>query len=384
MIPLLKKNSKINSEKIDQLRLIRTDGVGPITFFKLMNRYKSASDSIKALLTFRTNKKFLIPSKEKVEKEFLAHKKTNAELISFYDDIYPKALRHIADPPPFLSVRGNLNLLNQSTYLGVVGSRNASLNAQKWCFKTCQDIGRTGIILISGLARGIDTICHKASIETGTIAVLGSGLNKIYPKENTSLYYEIAEKGLLVSEYPLDTPPHAQHFPRRNRIISGLSNGIVVVEAAKKSGSLISARYAIEQNKLIFAVPGSPFDPRCHGSNDLLKQGAFLVEEANDILDQFENMPFLQTNSDLFNKPQNIRNRQSDNEVIISNNIPFTKSNLRKKIETLLSVEPTLIDDIIRNCNQSVSRVSEVLLELEIEGQIEYHPGNKVSLIDFS
>ena len=284
---------------------------------------------------------------------------------------YPPLLAQIEDAPPLLFVRGNASLLRKRA-VGVVGTRNASINGLRLARSLSDGIGKSGFAVVSGMARGIDAAAHEGALETGTIAVLAGGIDVVYPKENAALYDAIVARGAVVSEMPVGLIPQARHFPRRNRIISGLSRGLLVVEAAQRSGSLITARFALEQNREVFAVPGSPLDPRAQGANDLIRDGAHLVQTADDVTNVLNGL--FQSHLDEPPPPQTPRNPGAfpDDAALRS---------ARAEIEKLLSPTPTTVDELIRQCQMSPAVVSMVLLELELAGRLERHPGNKVSAI---
>lgn len=278
-------NQLSHDEQINRLRLIRSGNIGPVSFRQLMTRYRSAAAALEALPMLQgqksTTKAKLCPKADAEREIELLHKRGGRFLFDDQPD-YPKALAALEDAPPVLAAIGNTALLNQTT-VGIVGARNASASARKLARRFAEVLGDAGLIIASGLARGIDTAAHEGSLNTGTIAVFAGGIDIVYPKENDKLANAIRKNGLILSETPLGVNPQARHFPRRNRIISGLSSGILVVEAALKSGSLITAQYAADQGRDVFAVPGSPLDPRCRGSNDLIRKGAWLTETPDDI-----------------------------------------------------------------------------------------------------
>jgi len=303
-----------------------------------------------------------------------ALQKLGARLLAWGEPDYPEPLSYIPDPPPLLSVLGDVDLLNTSC-LGIVGARNASANGRSLTRKIAADMGAAGWVVASGMARGIDTEAHKGALTTGTIAVLAGGIDHVYPKENQSLYDAIKKSGALISECAPGTVPKAGHFPRRNRIISGLSWGVLVVEATKRSGSLITARMALEQGREIFAVPGWPSDPRAGGPNTLLRSGAVLTESAEDILAE---APTHQT--------QRINNlkkhaQKIDNKELYSNTTPYCPPQRPpSELEKYLSSTPVPVDELVRECQFSPAALSEALLEMELSGRLERHPGNRVSL----
>ncbi len=368
-------------ETLAWLRLYRTDNIGPITFNKLMDRYGTASNAIYALpeLAKRGGRKnpLVAYDKAKAEEELAKIKNFGAELITRLDSRYPNNLKALEDAPPVITVKGNTQLLNKPNF-GFVGSRNASLNSQKLAEDFAKEIGAEGYVISSGLARGIDTSAHKGSLETGTIAVIAGGINDIYPKENTDLYHQIAEHGLIIAESPFDAKPQARHFPWRNRIISGLSLGLLVVEAGLRSGSLITAGLALDQGRELFAVPGSPLDPRSKGTNKLIKDGgAWLTTSARDVLNIINDLkrePFSEDENPFFagnSNPDIIDNSSlSDNQA----------KELKNIIIDMLDLTPIEVDKIIRACDYPTPNVLTALLELELAGRIERQAGNKVNI----
>lgn len=364
------------AEKLDWLRLIRTENVGPITFYKLVETYGSAAAALDMLPELAKQggrkKPLYAPSKADVEREYKRLQKLGGELITAIDACYPVGLSAIPDAPPVIAVIGNIDLLKGSC-VGVIGARNASLNGKKLARKIAQDLGGMGQVIVSGLARGIDTAAHEGGLSTGTIAVVAGGIDVIYPEENTALYGQIKEQGLIVAESPLGVAPVAQHFPKRNRIVSGLSKGIVVVEATLKSGSLITARIAGEQGRDVYAVPGHPFDPRSGGPNALIRDGAVLIRGAMDVmehLDDFTGGGFgeRQQPSASFMNPA-----QKPLEV---------SDDMRRAVIENLSFNATAIDELIRVCHLPIGIVQTILLELELAGRLKRLQSNAVSLIE--
>jgi DNA processing protein len=364
-----------DAEKLAWLRLIRTDNVGPITFRRLLERFGSAARALDALpdLARRGGRaQGLKPrAKAEAEAEIEAVRACGARLLAWGEPDYPPLLAHIEDAPPLLSVLGHAGLLNKKA-IAVVGARNASINGCRFAERLARDCGQGGLLVVSGMARGIDAAAHKGGLATGTLAVLGGGIDVIYPKENADLYRQIVGEGVLVSEVAPGTQPQARHFPRRNRLISGVSRGVVVVEASPRSGSLITARMALEQGRDVFAVPGAAMDPRARGTNHLIRQGAILTESAEDVLSAVNESP---------------APRLADRKAVdLKGNSPAAPEpgeleKARKTIEKRLDSAPLVVDEIIRNCQFSPSVVSWVLLELELAGRLERHPGNQVSLI---
>lgn len=362
------------------LRLIRTEHVGPVTFFQLLSRYGSPEDALKALptLTLRGNRgKAPAPcTEEAAQQELDWYTKHNITLISYGDTTYPTALTHLYDPPPLLIAKGNLSLLQRTPIIGMVGGRNASANGRQFARKLAIDLGTEGCVIASGLARGIDTAAHLGSLDSGTIAVTACGIDVAYPPENASLQQQIAERGLLLTEQPLGTTPNARNFPRRNRIISGISAGVVVVEASLKSGSLITARMATEQGREVFAVPGSPLDTRCLGSNDLLRQGAVLTESATDVLRELSPVtPLLFSETGQVDFFAAVESDETGEETLVSADDAHTL------ITSFLGPAPVLVDELVTECQLTPQQVAMVLLDLELSGHIERHPGGRVSRI---
>jgi DNA processing protein len=362
-------------QRIAWLRLIRSDNVGPATFRDLINHFGSAETALEMLpeLSRRggSTRTIRVASIAEAEKELSATYRFGARFVGIGEPDYPPALRQIDGAPPLLAVKGNA-AIGAVPSVGIVGSRNASISGTKFAAMIARDVGRAGYSIISGLARGIDTAAHRASLETGTIAALAGGLDQPYPPENIGLLDEITQgNGLAISEMPFGWEPRARDFPRRNRLIAGVSLGLAVVEAASRSGSLITARYAADFGRLVFAVPGSPLDPRCHGTNGLLKDGATVTTEAQDILQALAPLSRI----DLFTPPQAEEPGEHDVGPIAPPN-----ENDRIRITDALGPTPVEIDDIIRHTCLSASAVYLVLLELDLAGRLHRHPGGLVSL----
>jgi DNA processing protein len=361
------------ADKLDWLRLIRSKNVGPVTFFKLLDRFGTATAALDALpdLAIRggAKKRIIICSKSDAELELETLEKFDGKLLAHGEADYPPLLAHTEGAPPLLTVRGHAHLLSKRA-VAVVGARNASLNARNFARRISHDLGTGGFLVVSGMARGIDTAAHKGALESGTVAVLGGGVDVVYPKENQSLYDKLVQSGVVVSEMPPGTKPIARHFPQRNRIISGISRGVVVVEASPRSGSLITARLAAEQGREVFAVPGSPLDPRASGTNQLIRNGATLTESANDVFETLKG-PF----SFSLSKAQPIDLSENYSSMIDENEI----SKAHSVIKEFLSPSAVSVDEIIRSCQFSPPVVASVLLELELAGLLERHPGNRVS-----
>ena len=364
-------------QRLDWLRLIRSDNVGPRTFRDLVNYYGGARGALNALPTLARRggaSGTRICSREDAEAELKACHALGIELIALGEPDYPPRLTMIDDAPPLLGVRGKLAILARPL-VAIVGSRNASAAGVKFSERLARELGEAGYGTVSGLARGIDAAAHRASLSTGTIAVLAGGHARIYPAEHVDLLDQIVTEGAAVSEMPLAWEPRARDFPRRNRLISGLSVGVVIVEAARRSGSLITARLAGEQGREVFAVPGSPLDPRAEGTNGLLKQGATLVTEAADVIAVLE--PILGRGLDL---PAPTLEQAPDHEAPLPlDSEPAADE--RSRIIALLGPTPTAIDDLVRLSRTSPAIVRTVLLELEIAGRLERHGGALVSLL---
>jgi DNA processing protein len=355
---------------IDWIRLINSENIGPITFRHLLKRYGSAAEALKALpgIAKRGGKQAIkIPDEIFAKNQIQQADNCSGFILALEDPEYPSCLKAIESAPPVLYVKGNKELLFNKNF-GIVGSRNASLNGIKFTRELSEALGKAGLNIISGLAVGIDTAAHQGALETGTIAVLGGGLDVVYPKENKDLQNVISEQGILITEFPFNTPPSAHHFPRRNRIIAALSMGVLVVEARYQSGSMITAMYANEFGRDIFAVPGFPYDPRSEGPNKLISEGAYLVR---NVLDIINNLPVTLEVAQAFDPKEYFP-------------IPGPEvrglTDMKSKIIELLSSSPIDIDFIIRHTELSPAYVWDVILELELSDKLERHGGNKVSL----
>ncbi len=374
---ILPKKPASYQETISWLRLSRSENLGPISFFQLLSRHGSVEAALEALPQWAQRggraQTLRICSVAEAEREYEAHEKFGAKLIVFSSPDYPDILKSIYDAPPLLSVKGRIELLQQKN-IGIVGARNASLNGKKIAQSFARELGDQQFIVVSGLARGIDTSAHEGSLNTGTIAVLAGGVDHIYPAENKKIYEEIASQGVIVAEAPFGTLPQASYFPRRNRLISGLSLGVVIVEAAIKSGSLITARFALEQGREVFAVPGSPLDPRCHGPNQLIQQGASLIQNTQDILHVLENLSFYKQAGEMHLSKMESLCETTPEE--------FQRQLFQARSDLLenLSFTPTSLNDLIRHSRYSTAVITTILLELELAGRLNRHPGQQVSL----
>src|SRR3954454_14613203 len=361
-----------DEQRIDWLRLIRSDNVGPRTFRSLINHFGSARTALQRLPELARRggaaRPARICSDEDARAELAASKRLGVTLVAPGEAGYPPRLATVDDAPPMLGVRGALEVLMRPM-IAIVGSRNASGAGLKFAGTLARDLGEAGFVVASGLARGIDQAAHRASIASGTIAVLAGGHDRIYPPEHEDLLAEIvASGGAAVSEMPLGHVPRARDFPRRNRLISGVAIGVVVVEAAFRSGSLITARIAAEQGREVFAVPGSPLDPRAAGTNDLIKQGATLTTEATDVINAV---------APIMERPVDLPTREP--EGVPSYDEPDNSD--RTRIVGLLGPSPIGLDDLIRMSGTPPAVVRTVLLELELAGRLERHGGGLVSLL---
>lgn len=289
---------------------------------------------------------------------------TGVRIICAVEPDFPDLLRALDPAPPLVSVWGDISLAHRPC-VAIVGSRNASAIGQKFAAQIASELGEAGFTIVSGLARGIDAAAHDASLNTGTIGVLGGGVDHIYPRQNTELHLEMRERGLLVSESPLGYRATARDFPRRNRLISGLSLGVVVVEAAERSGTLITARYALEQNREVMAAPGSPLDPRTKGCNRLIRQGAALVESAQDIIDCLESARADALRDTLFDPSEDYQAPSFDADL--------ARAEIDRACDALLQVAsytPTSRDDLVRTSGIPVNLANAALLELELNGEL--------------
>lgn len=352
------------AERFARLRLARTDRIGPVAFTQLLTRYGSAERALAALpdLARKSGAASVPPPAEAVERELATGQQIGARLVVLGDPDYPAMLEALDPPPPILWTRGRTELLNRPS-VAVVGARIASAGGQRIARGLAQQLGQAGHVVVSGLARGIDAAAHEGALATGTVAVLGGGVDDIYPAEHADLYARIADLGCVVSESPVGARAQARDFPRRNRIISGLSRGVVVVEAEIRSGSLITARLAAEQGRDVFAVPGSPLDPRARGPNELLRQGAVLCEGIEDIERAFDTLRTLRAPA----PPPLIFEEGAADPAFLD------------RVAALLSPTPTPRDEIARALDAPVGRVAAALLELSLTGRAELLPGGLAS-----
>lgn len=374
---MLSSSTLTDIERLNRLRLIRSENVGPVTFHRLLRRFGTAEAALSALpdLARRGGRRSALTlcSEESAAREMQACARAGFRMIMEDDALYPPYLRVLDDAPPILIAKGRLDFLTVPA-VAIVGARNASVNGRIMARKIAADLGQRGVCVVSGMARGIDTAAHEGALPYATVAVLAGGADVIYPQENTALYDKIIHSGVILSEMPLGKAPQANLFPRRNRIVSGMACGVVVVEASLKSGSLITARLAGEQGREVFAVPGFPADPRSRGPNSLIRQGACLTENASDIMDVLHPM---QLRPHLYEKTLPL----FDVEPAETDSDDALLKKAREVLSKSLNSAPVSIDELIRQCQLSAAVVSVVLLELDLAGRIEHHPGNRVSQI---
>ena len=397
-----------DAQRLDWLRLIRTEGVGPRTFRTLVNRFGGAAAALEAMpdLGRRQGKRLEPPTRAQAEDEIAALARLGGRLIAMGEADFPRLLQQTDAAPPLLALRGAA-ILNRPA-VALVGSRNASTAGLAFTERLARGLGEAGLTVVSGLARGIDARAHKASLSTGTVAVMAGGQDRIYPPNHGALVDAIlGQGGAVLAEMPMGWVPRGRDFPRRNRIISGLSYGTVVVEAARRSGSLITARYALEQNREVFAVPGSPLDPRAEGTNDLIRQGAALVSEVSHVLDVLG--PIIERGPEADAAPSRDRpdlREQPDfwDEIDLNGSIPQESGDAdirhfpegapaehvnetpepaddRARIVALLGPSPVGTDELARSAGLGIRVVQTVLLELELDGRIERHGSGAVSLL---
>lgn len=364
------------TEIISTIRLINTNGIGTVKFYQLIEEFTSAEKAVDFLEKNAKQKPWSI---EQAKEELAKADKLGVKIVIYCDEDYPYALRGDKNAPPVLYVKGDVKTLTSfEKSIAIVGGRAASVTGRKTAAKIAMELTDDGVCVISGMARGIDTSAHKGAMyglnQTGkTIAVLGTGIDIIYPPENKDVYEQIAKQGCIISEFLIGTKASASNFPRRNRIVAALSEGILVVEASNNSGSLITAQYGIDMKKTIFAVPGTPGESRTQGSNTLIKNGAILVENASDIL------PFLKGNKKV---------EQPKLEQYVQKNLVFENNDdnyieQKKAPETLvdyLTVDGVHIDELIRLTGKSASEIAMDILELELSGIAERRAGNKIAL----
>ena len=405
-----------DQQRLDWLRLIRCDNVGPRTFRMLINKFGGAQAALEALpeLSGKAARPIRIVPVADVEREMEASAKIGVRFIGMGEPEYPAPLRAIDACPPMIAVRGNLAILARPM-VALVGSRNASAAGLAFAERLARGLAQAGHAVVSGLARGIDARAHRSTLRTGTVAVLAGGHARIYPSEHAGLLEEILESGAAVTEMPLEWEPRGRDFPRRNRIVSGLSMAVAVVEAARQSGSLITARFATEQGREVFSVPGSPLDPRSEGTNDLLRQGATICTSVEDIVSALAPMMAKDVRkTDLFGEGAVADDRSEplwdELDLIGEDRVPAPQTTPRMEMDeaeaepmhgsgaeqapatpgaqdaqgriiALLGPSPVGIDELARAANMPMAIVRNVLLDLELAGRLERHGGTLVSLL---
>ncbi|MEO1579799.1 MAG: DNA-processing protein DprA [Pseudomonadota bacterium] len=353
-------------EKLSWLRLLRSRRVGPSTFYRLMAEHGSVATALEALPEVAKSAgvaEYTLCTPDYALGEVRAGRRAGATLIAYGEDTYPTALRDIADPPPLVWVRGDPALFTRPM-IAMVGARNASSLGTRMARKVAADLGAEGFVVVSGLARGIDTAAHLGSVETGTVAVMAGGVDVIYPAENAALAQEIGEKGALLSDQPIHVQPQARHFPARNRLISGLAQAVVVVEAAARSGSLITARNALDQGRDVLAVPGHPFDARASGCNMLIRDGAAMVRGAGDVIEALA---------------QPVRPVEAAEPAAQPARSLADTAGLHREILSRLGPTPMAEDQLIRDLEAAPATVAPVLVALELDGKIRRAAGGMVA-----
>lgn len=375
MPPLAPNRPLSDATRLDALRLARTENVGPVTFRRLLGRFGSPAAALDALPELARRggcaRPIRIFPRDAAARELAVLAGLGGRLLVLHEPDYPTALAATDDAPPVLAVLGDAALLDRRA-VAIVGARNASANGRRLAGEFARDLGAAGLVVVSGLARGIDTAAHRGALESGTIAVVAGGVDVAYPPENEALQREIAERGALVAELPPGTVPQARHFPRRNRLVSGLALGTLVVEAAPRSGSLITARFALEQGREVFAVPGSPLDPRCRGTNNLIREGATLAETAADVLQALDGVIRVATDApEPFALAEEAAPSGGDDAIAAA----------RAEVLSQLGPAPAAVDDLIRHTGVPAGLLRMALLELELAGRLERHAGDRVALI---
>lgn len=375
-----------DAQRLACLRLIRSENIGPVTWRELINLYGGASAALEALpeLSRRggRGKPLRICPRDRAEAELEAARKIAATPVFTIEPGYPPALAFIEHPPPMLYVKGRTEHFRRPA-VGIVGSRDASANGVSLAREFAAKLGQAGLTIVSGLARGIDAAAHQASLDTGTVAVLAGGIDIVYPPEHKALYERIGEAGCIVSENWPGFTPRAQDFPRRNRIVSGISRGVVIVEAARRSGTLTTARHAAEQGRVVFAVPGHPRDPRAEGTNHLLKEGATLVLSAEDILEALRpqlGSAFAESAAGIEPIPPDAETRATISPGSATASMPTLGGAEREAIISALGPAPIAVDDLVRTVGLESRLVQVVLLELALAGRLDRHSGGMVSL----
>jgi DNA processing protein len=359
----------LNDDLVDRLRLVRSSGIGPVTYRQLIRRFGNPVAALAAVPDLARRGGGATPrlfGRDQAEREIASVEKLGARYLALGQGLYPRLLAELEDAPPLLIAKGNLNLLDRMA-VAVVGARNASAAACRFARGLAHDLGQEGLVVVSGLARGIDSAAHDGALERGTVGVIAGGIDIFYPPENEDRQKALYERGLVLAEMPPGTEPRARHFPYRNRIIAGMSAGTVVVEAAPRSGSLISARLAAEAGREVMAVPGSPLDPRAQGCNQLIRDGATLIQNAQDVVEALG--------------PIEPRVRAAPADYVHTTPEPMNGSDdALGVVEELLGPSPVPVDEIIRLSGASSGAIQIALLELDLAGRLDRHAGGKVSL----
>jgi DNA processing protein len=359
----------LDQDRLDRLRLIRSSRIGPVTYHQLLDRFGSAAEALHAIPDLAKRGGGARPKLAEtsdVEREVARVEQLGAAYIFSHEASYSALLREIDNPPAVMTYRGDLSLLERRC-IAMVGARNASAAACRFARQLAQDLGRSGGVVVSGLARGVDTAAHIGALAGGTIGVIASGIDIAFPNENKSLQEEVACQGLLLAEQPPGAEPLARNFPYRNRVIAGVSLGTVVVEAAPRSGSLITARLAGEAGREVMAVPGSPLDPRAQGCNLLIRDGAILVQNAADVMEAIaplDGRMLRQPSHGFSASPATVDVAEHD----------------RGAIHALLSPVPVPVDELIRQSGLAPGIVQTILLELELARRLSRHAGGRIAL----
>ncbi len=362
------------AESLALWRIAQTEGIGPMGFRRLLARHASGAAALDALprLLAKRETPARIPSADDARREADAMAKLGARFIFWGSAAYPPLLALLADAPAMLAVQGDAALLAHMPSFAIVGARNASAAGRRIAEDIAEELTRAGVLVVSGLARGVDAAAHQAALRAGrTLAVLPGGLDVAYPPENAALQARIGREGAVVAEHALGTAPLARHFPKRNRIVAGLCLGVLVVEAAERSGTLITARLALEAGREVFAIPGSPLDPRCRGANDLIRQGAHLVESAVDVL---AHLPEAPREAPLFAMAP------SPEIAPLTEIIPEATPGEYGELIDLIGMSPISVDDLLRRCHLSPPALQAALADLELEGRVDMLPGHRVAL----
>jgi DNA processing protein len=359
----------LSADLLARIRLIRSPSIGPVTFRQLLARFGSAEAALAAIPDLAARGGGRAPSllpAASAEREMAQVEKLGARYLSLGQGLYPSLLTELQDAPPLLVAKGDFGLLERQG-VAIVGARNASAAACRFARGLAHDLGREGIAVVSGLARGIDAAAHDGALETGTIGIVAGGIDIFYPPENEERQRTMMSQGLVVAEMPPGTEPRARHFPYRNRIIAGMSLGTIVVEAAPKSGSLITARLAADAGREVMAVPGSPLDPRAQGCNQLIRDGATLVQSAADVLETLRPLDSRVRSGSKSFEPAPAEAGEADEGA-------------RRSVEELLGPSPVPIDELVRLSGLPSGAVQLVLLELDLAGRLDRHAGGRVSL----